>query len=229
MVAKLTLAALLAASLAVASPVARDKGGNGKGKGQALGQLAKKNNGRYFGNAVEPSYFSIPQYNNILEQQFNCLSPENVMKWEVIHPEPNVYNFTGADAMFAKAKEMGAQVRGHNFVWHQQTPAWVTSITDKNELLQVLHDHIFTVIQRYGKQLQYFDVINERECRAPEVSWRLYPMLITHSPILQRSTTPRLLRSARTSGTTCSGRTTSPSRSRSPRRLPTAWAQTSSS
>lgn len=116
MVAKVTLAALLAASLAVASPVApRDKGGNGKGKGQTLGQLAKKNNGRYFGNAVEPSYFSIPQYNSILEQQFTSLSPENVMKWEVIHPQPNVYDFSGADAMFAKAKEMGAEVRGHNF------------------------------------------------------------------------------------------------------------------
>ena len=41
----------------------------------------------------------------IIIQQFNSISPENVMKWEVIHPRPDAYDFTLAD----KYVEFGAE------------------------------------------------------------------------------------------------------------------------
>jgi len=40
------------------------------------------------------------------------------VKWEVIHPFPNVYNFTPADELVKFAKKVNAKFHGHNFVWH---------------------------------------------------------------------------------------------------------------
>src|ERR1035438_7037658 len=33
----------------------------------------------------------------IIAAQFNTISPENVLKWEAIHPRPDAYNFDPAD------------------------------------------------------------------------------------------------------------------------------------
>ena len=33
----------------------------------------------------------------LVKAQFNSISPENVLKWEVIHPQPGVYDFSSAD------------------------------------------------------------------------------------------------------------------------------------
>lgn len=42
-------------------------------------------------------------------------------------------------------------------------PAYVTNITDADELKAVLKEHIDAVLGRYGSDLYAFDVINERE------------------------------------------------------------------
>jgi endo-1,4-beta-xylanase len=34
----------------------------------------------------------------LVKAQFNAISPENVLKWEVVHPRPGEYNFDPADA-----------------------------------------------------------------------------------------------------------------------------------
>ena len=35
--------------------------------------------------------------NALIKREFNAITPENIMKSQVIHPEPNRYNFTLAD------------------------------------------------------------------------------------------------------------------------------------
>lgn len=45
-----------------------------------------------------------------------------------------------------------------------ESPAYVTNITDPTELKAVLSEHISAVMGRYGKDLYAFDVVNEREC-----------------------------------------------------------------
>ncbi len=67
-------------------------------KSPTLGALAKQQKGRYFGTAVTSSYITAyPPYKNILDTQFNAVTPENEMKWEVIEPQRGVFNWTGAD------------------------------------------------------------------------------------------------------------------------------------
>jgi endo-1,4-beta-xylanase len=83
------------------------------------------------------------------------------MKWDFIHPEPDVYNFAAADAIVDFAEANGQVVRGHTLLWHSQLPAWVHEIEDPAELRAVLKDHIQTVVGRYAGRIQQWDVANE--------------------------------------------------------------------
>ena len=102
----------------------------------------------------------------LILQQFNALSPENILKWEVVHPMPNRYDFTLADQYVAFGQQNGMFVLGHTLVWHSQTPGWVFeddhgAPISRDALLQRLHDHIFTVVGRYKGRIRSWDVVNE--------------------------------------------------------------------
>ena len=53
------------------------------------------------------------------------ISPENLLKWEAVHPEPDRYDFGPADRYVELGRSHGMFVVGHVLLWHQQTPAWV--------------------------------------------------------------------------------------------------------
>ena len=102
----------------------------------------------------------------IITQQFNSVSPENVMKWEVIHPRPDVYDFSLADKYVEFGLKNHMYIVGHNLCWHSQTPAWVFKDEKGNPLtrdalLHRLHDHIQTVVGRYKGKINSWDVVNE--------------------------------------------------------------------
>jgi endo-1,4-beta-xylanase len=99
-------------------------------------------------------------------QQFDCISPENVMKWEPIEPKPGEYNFGPADSYVQFGVDHHMFIVGHNLIWHSQTPAWVFK-DDKGEtitrdaLLKRMHDHIFAIAGRYKGKVGGWDVVNE--------------------------------------------------------------------
>jgi endo-1,4-beta-xylanase len=102
----------------------------------------------------------------ILVQQFNSISPENVLKWEVVHPRPGVYDFTMADKYVEFGLKNHMFIVGHNLCWHSQTPDWVFKDEKgdpmtREALLQRLHDHIQTVVGRYKGKIASWDVVNE--------------------------------------------------------------------
>ena len=55
-------------------------------------------------------------------REFNLITPENQMKWAIIHPESDVYQFAAADAHLAFARKNQMKVHGHVLVWHSQIP-----------------------------------------------------------------------------------------------------------
>ncbi|MGA2890820.1 MAG: endo-1,4-beta-xylanase [Terracidiphilus sp.] len=102
----------------------------------------------------------------IIKEQFNSISPENVLKWEHIHPQPGRYDFDLADRYVAFGEKNHMFIVGHNLVWHNQVPAWVFrddkgNLVDRATLLQRLHDHISMVVGRYKGRIQSWDVVNE--------------------------------------------------------------------
>lgn len=122
------------------------------------------------GAALNRSQFTPSAHDNeetaLIKKQFNTISPENVLKWESIHPGPNRYNFAPADAYVAFGVKNKMFIVGHNLLWHQQTPAWVFqndsgAPVDRDTLLQRMRDHIFTVVGRYKGKINGWDVVNE--------------------------------------------------------------------
>jgi endo-1,4-beta-xylanase len=49
------------------------------------------------GTAAIPSDLSDPALSQITAEQFSVLTPGNEMKWQVVEPQPGVFNWTGAD------------------------------------------------------------------------------------------------------------------------------------
>ena len=102
----------------------------------------------------------------IIASQFNTISPENVLKWESVHPRVDGYTFDAADKYVAFGEKHKMFIVGHTLVWHSQTPAWVFrddkgAPLSREALLERLHDHIKTVVGRYKGRIGGWDVVNE--------------------------------------------------------------------
>ena len=102
----------------------------------------------------------------IVKTQFNSITPENVLKWALVHPEPTRYNFEAPDRFVGFGEKNSMFIVGHTLVWHSQTPAWVFQDEKGNPiareaLLQRLRDHISTVVGRYKGRIKGWDVVNE--------------------------------------------------------------------
>ena len=118
----------------------------------------------------------------IVRRHFSTISPENVLKWEVVHPEPARFQFAAADQYVALGAKHGLFVVGHVLVWHQQTPSWVFegapgATLDPKLLLSRLRVHVRTVVGRYRGRVQAWDVVNE--AFEDDGTWRKTPWYAT--------------------------------------------------
>lgn len=68
----------------------------------------------------------------LVKEQFNQISPENDLKWQLIHPREgtNGFDFAPADAFVNFGLSNNMYVVGHTLVWHSQTPNWVFAGTN---------------------------------------------------------------------------------------------------
>jgi endo-1,4-beta-xylanase len=102
----------------------------------------------------------------IIARHFDSITPENLLKWQPVHPEPDRYNFAPADAYVAFGEANKMAVIGHTLVWHSQTPAWVFAgkdgaALDRETALARMKEHITTVVGRYKGRIKGWDVVNE--------------------------------------------------------------------
>jgi GH35 family endo-1,4-beta-xylanase/enterochelin esterase-like enzyme len=102
----------------------------------------------------------------IAEKHFDTATPENDLKWQLVHPQPNQYNWEPVDSYVDFCEKNKMVVIGHTLVWHGQTPRWVfqgdsgTTLT-RDALLARMKDHIMTVVGRYKGRIKGWDVVNE--------------------------------------------------------------------
>jgi len=103
-----------------------------------------------------------PAYAETLRREFNVVTPENDMKWALIHPARGRYDFARADAITGFATANGMAVHGHTLVWHNQNPAWLTSTAwPRDEAITLLREHIAAVAGHYAGTVAAWDVVNE--------------------------------------------------------------------
>lgn len=120
------------------------------------------------GAALNESQFTGLNTNTValIRTQFNTISPENVLKWESVHPRPDQYDFSAADRYVEFGRKNGMFIVGHTLVWHSQTPKWVFQDdqgkpADRDTLLARMSNHIATVVGRYKGKIGGWDVVNE--------------------------------------------------------------------
>lgn len=97
----------------------------------------------------------------LLPSEFNSITPENIMKCEIIHPEWDKYNFELADKIVALGQKHKMFTVGHTLVWHSQLSPFVKNIKSKDSLALFLAQHIETIASRYDGKINAWDVINE--------------------------------------------------------------------
>ncbi|MEI6946489.1 endo-1,4-beta-xylanase [Paraflavisolibacter sp. H34] len=97
----------------------------------------------------------------LVPRQFGALTPENVMKAALLHPQWDRYNFEQADKLVAYAQKHGLQVNGHTLIWHSQLPFFMRRMQSADSVRRYFADHITTVANRYAGKVYSWDVVNE--------------------------------------------------------------------
>ncbi len=103
-----------------------------------------------------------PAEQKIIDREFNSVTPENAMKWEVTEPSRNNFSFAGGDAIVEYAKKYDKQIHCHTLVWHSQLPTWVSGGGfDNKTLISIMEHHIKNVAGRWKGACDRWDVVNE--------------------------------------------------------------------
>ncbi|KAJ5213006.1 Glycoside hydrolase superfamily [Penicillium cf. viridicatum] len=149
----------LLASLAQAGPKHQDR------NNYNLNTLAQARGKQWFGTAADipgTDETTDAAYLKILKSQFGEITPANALKFMYTEQEQNKFNFTDGDYFMDLAERFDSKVRCHNLVWMSQVSDFVTSKTwTAKELIAVMKNHIFKMVQHYGKRCASWDVVNE--------------------------------------------------------------------
>lgn len=102
----------------------------------------------------------------LIAREFSAITPENMMKFERIHPEPYTFRFELPDSLVALAMQNNQKVIGHTLAWHSQTPKWffedsLGNLVDTATLFARMEHHINSVAGRYKGKIHGWDVVNE--------------------------------------------------------------------
>lgn len=100
------------------------------------------------------------EYRKIALGEFNMLTPENGMKPQFIHPQPDVYSFTEMDALVDIAIKNGMLVHGHTLVYAKSSPEWMTK-APKGTRQKIMIEHIANVVGHFKGKVAEWDVVNE--------------------------------------------------------------------
>ncbi|KAJ3821153.1 endo-1,4-beta-xylanase C precursor [Lentinula raphanica] len=133
-------------------------------KSNTVAQAAGK---KYFGSATDNPEFTDAAYLAILSDNtyFGQITPGNSMKWDATEPEQGTFTFSGGDAVVSLAQGNSQLVRGHNCVWYNQLPSWVSSGSWTNATLTAVVQNHCSTLPMKGTRIDVFtdswDIINE--------------------------------------------------------------------
>ncbi|THV01563.1 endo-1,4-beta xylanase [Dendrothele bispora CBS 962.96] len=150
------------------------------GQSTNLNDVAKSAGKLYFGTETDAgtpemsdSQFVALASNSAM---FGQITPGNSFKWDSTEPSQGQFSFTLADELAAFAEKEWSNssryerllrhhflhrifnnvyILGHNCVWYNQLPSWVSSGGfDSATLTQILQDHVTTVVSHFTGQIQ---------------------------------------------------------------------------
>jgi len=118
----------------------------------APAQIAAGQN-KFLGSTIQssvPSNFS---------KYWNQVSPENSGKWGSVEATQGVFDWSQLDTAYNFAQQQGFKFKAHNLIWGAQFPAWITSLSQAQQLAEI-QKWITAYGARYPKTWGV-DVVNE--------------------------------------------------------------------
>jgi len=132
----------------------------------SLDALARRK-GLRFGAAMPARAVGDAEYSGLIARECGLIVPENELKWYVLRPSFDRFDFTPADRLAAFAREKGLGLRGHTLLWNRDEygakwlPAHDFGSRPREAAERMLRDHIRRVAGRYAGQIDSWDVVNE--------------------------------------------------------------------
>lgn len=123
-------------------------------------KTAASDRGKLVGTAVQTSLLGGAQYGTVAAREFNYLTAEYEMKWNIVEPSQGSTNFGAGDAIVGYAASNGMGVKGHTLIWHGAMPSWLGALPAA-ELRTAFERHIREVAAHYRGRVHAWDVVNE--------------------------------------------------------------------
>jgi endo-1,4-beta-xylanase len=114
----------------------------------SLDAAFKAHGKKYIGVATDKGLLAGKSAQIIIDN-FGQVTPENSMKWDATEAVQGKLTLDTANALVDWATKNKKLIRGHTTVWHSQLPTWVSSITDKTKLTEVMVSHIQKMMGAY--------------------------------------------------------------------------------
>ncbi|MEO8862830.1 MAG: endo-1,4-beta-xylanase [Candidatus Saccharimonadales bacterium] len=132
-----------------------------------LKKLAEDRN-LQIGSFASLKYLRERAYTDILSSQFEYAIIDGEPNWKfedhTLRPTIDTYDFSDLDKVFSFAEQNNMPVRVQHLLWGDDKwlPDWLTkgSFT-KEQLLDIIHNHISTVGARYKGRVREYSVVNE--------------------------------------------------------------------
>ena len=103
-----------------------------------------------------------PTYSQIVTDQFNSITPENIFKPQYLQPEPGKFSWADADSLVNYCLNNNKRLHGHTLIWHQQLPYWMNGFNGTREKWDsLMKHHIQTVVGHFKGNVTSWDVVNE--------------------------------------------------------------------
>ncbi len=99
----------------------------------------------------------------VAAREFNLISGINQFVFNVMRPARDQYRFCGADQLvaFAEANKMRVAAGSGGLLWGRN-PDWLSQGNfTRAQLIDIMHDHIQTVVGRYRGRVHIWNVVNE--------------------------------------------------------------------
>lgn len=114
---------------------------------------------------IDPKKLDERVYPDIVTGQYSFVTIDGGgSHFSEIHPAPNKYDFSRTDKMVEFAKQHNMPVQFHHLVWGDDyvLPDWLTKGNyTKAQLLNILHDHVTTIVKRYKGRIKEYSTVNE--------------------------------------------------------------------
>ncbi|MFP4107374.1 MAG: endo-1,4-beta-xylanase [Phycisphaerae bacterium] len=131
----------------------------------SLRKLAEER-GFLIGAACNPDHLSAgeEEYESTLSGEFNITTAERQMKFAPVQPEQGVFKWGVTSKLTEFTQKHALKLRGHTLTWHHpaQLPNWLElEKRSRNEAIEIMREHIETVVNHFRGDVFWWDVVNE--------------------------------------------------------------------